>query len=129
MALFFYYLITIMSENCLFCKIINGEIPSKKIYEDDDVFAFYDVAPQAPVHFLVVPKRHIASIMDMNESDCELVGKLLYRGQQIAKDLGLEVPGARFVFNCKADAGQTVFHIHLHVLGGQAMGWPPFPTK
>ena len=116
-----------MSENCLFCKIIKGEIPSKKIYEDDDVFAFYDIAPQAPVHFLVVPKRHIATIMDMQPADCELVGKMLYRAQIIAKELGIEESGARFVFNCKADAGQTVFHIHLHVLGGQVMGWPPFP--
>ena len=91
-----------MSENCLFCKIIKGEIPSKKIYEDDDVFAFYDIAPQAPVHFLVVPKRHIATIMDMKPEDCELVGKMLYRAQLIAKDLGLEEGGARFVFNCKA---------------------------
>ena len=98
-----------MSENCLFCKIIKGEIPSKKIYEDDDVFAFYDIAPQAPVHFLVVPKRHISTIMDMKPEDCELVGKMLYRAQIIAKELGLEESGARFVFNCKADAGQTVF--------------------
>ncbi len=126
-ALPFTILIYTMSDNCLFCKIIKGEIPSKKIYEDDDVFAFYDVAPQAPVHFLVVPKRHIASLMDMKPEDCELVGKLLYRGQQIAKDLGLEESGARFVFNCKEDAGQTVFHIHLHVVGGQKLGWPPFP--
>ena len=116
-----------MSENCLFCKIIKGEIPSKKIYEDDDVFAFYDIAPQAPVHFLVVPKRHISTIMDMQPTDCELVGKMLYRAQLIAKELGIEESGTRFVFNCKADAGQTVFHIHLHVLGGQVMGWPPFP--
>ena len=92
-----------MSENCLFCKIIKGEIPSKQIYEDD-------------------------TIMDMKPEDCELVGKMLYRAQLIAKDLGLEESGARFVFNCKADAGQTVFHIHLHVVGGQAMGWPPFPA-
>ncbi|MBO4436644.1 MAG: HIT domain-containing protein, partial [Fibrobacter sp.] len=91
--------------------------------------AFYDIAPQAPVHFLVVPKRHISTIMDMKPEDCELVGKMLYRAQLIAKDLGLEEGGARFVFNCKADAGQTVFHIHLHVVGGQAMGWPPFPSK
>ena len=126
---FFATIIYTMSENCLFCKIIKGEIPSKKIYEDDDVFAFYDIAPQAPVHFLVVPKRHIATIMDMKPEDCELVGKMLYRAQIIAKELGLEESGARFVFNCKADAGQTVFHIHLHVVGGQAMGWPPFPSK
>ena len=79
------------------------------------------------MHFLVVPKRHIATIMDMKPEDCELVGKMLYRAQIIAKELGIEESGARFVFNCKADAGQTVFHIHLHVLGGQVMGWPPFP--
>ena len=118
-----------MSENCLFCKIIKGEIPSRKIYEDDDVFAFYDVAPQAPVHFLVVPKRHIATIMDMQPEDATLMGKMLYRAQVIAKELGLEESGARFVFNCKENAGQTVFHIHLHVIGGVNMGWPPFPTK
>ena len=128
-GLSFYYFILTMSENCLFCKIIKGEIPSKKIYEDDEVFAFYDIAPQAPVHFLVVPKRHISTIMDMQPADCELVGKMLYRAQIIAKELGIEESGARFVFNCKADAGQTVFHIHLHVLGGQVMGWPPFPAK
>ena len=89
-----------MSENCLFCKIIKGEIPSKKIYEDDDVFAFYDIAPQAPVHFLVVPKRHISTIMDMQPADCELVGKMLYRAQIIAKELGIEESGARFVIIC-----------------------------
>lgn len=114
---------------CLFCKIIKGEIPSKKIYEDDDVYAFYDIAPQAPVHFLVIPKKHIESAMAMQPEDSEIVGKVLYRGQQIAKDLGLEESGARFVFNCKEDAGQTVFHLHMHVVGGQKFGWPPFPKE
>ncbi|MEE0876581.1 MAG: histidine triad nucleotide-binding protein [Fibrobacteraceae bacterium] len=118
-----------MSENCLFCKIIRGEIPSKKIYEDDDVFAFYDIEPQAPVHFLVVPKHHIPTLMDMQPCDSEIMGKLLYRAQVLAKELGLEESGARFVFNCKAEAGQTVFHIHLHVLGGRQMGWPPYPPE
>lgn len=118
-----------MSENCLFCKIIKGEIPSKKIYEDDDVFAFYDIAPQAPVHFLVIPKKHISSLMEMQVEDCELMGKMLFQAQRIAKELGLEESGARFVFNCKEDAGQTVFHIHLHVVGGQKLGWPPFPVQ
>lgn len=116
-----------MTDNCLFCKIIRGEIPSKKIYEDEDVFAFYDIEPQAPVHFLIIPKHHINSLMDMKEEDSLVMGKLLFRAQCIAKDLGLEEPGARFVFNCKADAGQTVFHVHLHVLGNKKMGWPPFP--
>ena len=111
--------------DCLFCKIIAGEIPSKKIYEDEDVFAFYDIAPQAPVHFLVVPKTHIAHVMDLKEEHVELMGKMLFCAQNIAKDLGLENNGARFVFNCKESAGQTVWHIHLHVLGGRDFEWPP----
>lgn len=118
-----------MSENCLFCKIIRGEIPSKKIYEDEEVFAFYDIEPQAPVHFLVIPKRHIPSLMDMQVEDSKIMGTLLFRAQKIAKELGLEEAGARFIFNCKADAGQTVFHVHLHVLGGKKLGWPPYPPE
>ncbi len=117
-----------MSENCLFCKIIKGEIPSKKIYEDEDIYAFYDIAPQAPVHFLVIPKKHIESAMAMEETDVTIVGKMMFQAQRIAKELGLEECGARFIFNCKADAGQTVWHLHLHVLGGRIMGWPPFPA-
>ncbi|MFA6836164.1 MAG: histidine triad nucleotide-binding protein [Fibrobacteraceae bacterium] len=111
--------------DCLFCKIIKGEIPSDKVYEDDDVFAFRDINPQAPVHFLVIPKKHITSLMDMNEEDSGILGKMLYRAELIAKEEGLEEKGARFIFNCKEDAGQTVWHIHLHVLGGRKFGWPP----
>lgn len=111
--------------DCLFCKIIKGEIPSNKVYEDDDVFAFRDINPQAPVHFLVIPKKHITSLMDMNEEDSGILGKMLYRAELIAKEEGLEKKGARFIFNCKEDAGQTVWHIHLHVLGGRKFGWPP----
>lgn len=113
--------------DCLFCKIIAGEIPSQKLYEDDDFYAFRDVAPQAPVHFLVVPKKHIPTLMDMAPADSELLGKMLYRAQEVAKEAGLESSGARFIFNCKEDAGQTVFHLHLHVLGGKKFGWPPYP--
>jgi len=111
--------------DCLFCKIITGEIPSKKIYEDEDVFAFHDISPQAPIHFLVIPKKHIPHVMELKEEDSTLMGKMLFQAQKIAKELGLEPNGARFVFNCKESACQTVWHIHLHVLGGRDFGWPP----
>lgn len=111
--------------DCLFCKIIAGEIPSKKLYEDDEFYSFFDINPQAPVHFLIIPKKHITSVMDMTAADASLLGRMLYRAQILAKAEGLEEGGARFVFNCKADAGQTVWHIHLHVLGGRQFGWPP----
>lgn len=122
----FLYTFARMSD-CLFCKIISGEIPSKKLYEDDEFLAFLDTAPQAPTHFLVVPKKHIPTLMDMAPEDSLTVGKMLYCAQQVAKGQGLEKPGARFIFNCKEDAGQTVFHLHLHVLGGRKFGWPPYP--
>jgi histidine triad (HIT) family protein len=111
--------------NCIFCKIIAGEIPSKKIYEDDDILAFHDVQPQAPVHFLVIPKKHIPNIMELEAQDSPLMGKILHKAQSIAKELGCEEKGARFVINCKSDGGQTVSHLHLHVLGGRQMAWPP----
>lgn len=111
--------------DCLFCKMISGEIPVRKIYEDEDVFAFYDIAPQAPIHFLVIPKKHIPHVMLLEEDEALLMGKMLFQGQKIAKELGLESSGARFVFNCKEDASQSVWHIHLHVLGGRKFDWPP----
>jgi histidine triad (HIT) family protein len=111
--------------NCVFCKIIDGAIPSKKIYEDDEMLAFHDVSPQAPIHFLVIPKKHVPNIMEMEEADSILMGKILYKAQSIAKELGCEENGARFVINCKSDGGQTVDHIHLHVLGGRSLDWPP----
>ncbi len=89
--------------DCIFCKIVSGSIPSKKIFEDDDIFAFYDVDPKAPVHFLVIPKKHIANIMECN--DTALLGKLLHKAQAIAKELGLGDNGARFIINCKKDGG------------------------
>ena len=112
-------------ENCIFCKIVSGEIPSKKIYEDDELLAFHDITPAAPVHFLVIPKRHIANIMDTDETDSPLLGRLLYRAQKLAAELGCEENGARLVNNCKSDGGQSVDHLHFHVLGGRKLTWPP----
>ena len=103
---------------CIFCKIAAGEIPSTKVYEDAEFCAFKDLNPQAPVHILLIPKKHISSLLELQEADATLMGKLLFRGQKIAKEQGLGESGVRFVFNCKDDAGQTVHHIHCHILGG-----------
>jgi histidine triad (HIT) family protein len=111
--------------DCLFCKILAGEIPCNKIYEDEDMLAFHDISPQAPVHFLVIPKRHIPNIMETKGEDALLLGKLLHRAQAILAGLGCAEKGGRFVINCKSDGMQTVEHIHVHVLGGRALGWPP----
>jgi histidine triad (HIT) family protein len=111
--------------SCLFCNIIAGEIPSSKVYEDDRLFAFNDINPQAPMHVLVVPKQHIATRNDLSAAEDGLVGAMVRAGAQIARDRGFDGPGFRTVFNCNAQAGQTVFHIHLHVLGGRTLTWPP----
>jgi len=111
--------------SCLFCRVIAGELPSKKVYEDETLFAFHDINPQAPVHVLVVPKAHIATLNDLGPGDQDLVGQVVRRAAAIAKDLGIDARGYRTVFNCNREAGQTVFHIHLHLLGGRAMAWPP----
>jgi histidine triad (HIT) family protein len=110
---------------CLFCSIINHEINASIVYEDDLVVAFNDINPQAPTHVLIVPRRHIASLSDLTAADNELVGELVRRAAAIAKDRGLAAGGFRTVFNTNRDAGQTVFHIHLHLLGGRTMHWPP----
>jgi histidine triad (HIT) family protein len=111
--------------SCLFCKIVAGEIPATKVYEDDQVIAFNDINPQAPVHVLVVPKRHISTLNDLSAADDGLVGAMVRAGAAVAKERGVDGPGFRTVFNCNAQAGQTVFHIHLHVLGGRILTWPP----
>jgi histidine triad (HIT) family protein len=108
----------------LFDKIIRREIPAKIIYEDDQVIAFHDIAPQAPVHFLVVPKKAIATLADLAQEDVPLAGHILYTAQRLAKELGCE-EGFRVVMNCNEMGGQTVYHIHLHVLGQRQMNWPP----
>jgi histidine triad (HIT) family protein len=110
--------------DCLFCKIVKGEIPSKKVYEDDEFFAFHDINPQAPTHVLVIPRRHVASLDEAVDGDHALLGRLLLKCQHLAKELGI-AGGYRVVNNCGASAGQSVFHVHFHLLGGRAMGWPP----
>jgi histidine triad (HIT) family protein len=115
-----------MSENdCLFCKIASGEIDANVIHETNDVIAFRDINPQASTHVLIIPKRHIATINDITSADEETIGKLYVAARDIAAAEGIAEPGYRAVMNCNAAAGQTVFHIHLHLLGGRDLGWPP----
>lgn len=109
--------------DCLFCNIISGDIPADIIYQDDDVLAFNDINPQAPVHFLVIPKKHIATTNHLQLADAELVGKLYLAAQKILGEKNQD--SYRLVMNCNEQAGQTVFHIHLHVLAGRNMHWPP----
>ncbi len=107
--------------DCIFCKIVNGEIPSNKVYEDDNVLAFKDLNPQMPVHILVIPKKHIESIIDLKEEDEKLVGKVFTAINKIANDIGVDKEGFRVISNCGQDAGQTVKHLHFHVLAGKKM--------
>lgn len=111
--------------DCIFCKIIAGTIPARIVYQDDAVLAFRDLNPQAPVHVLVIPRKHIATVNDLEADDAELIGKLFVAAREIAKDETVATPGYRLVMNTNAGAGQSVFHIHLHLLGGRPMGWPP----
>ena len=113
-----------MATDCLFCKICQGDIPAKKMYEDEQVMAFWDISPQAPVHFLVIPKKHIAGPAAMREEDASLVGRLLHVASRQAAEHGVG-DHFRMVMNNGTEAGQTVFHMHLHVLGGRKMDWPP----
>lgn len=110
---------------CLFCRIIAGEVPASKIYEDAHVVAFNDVNPQAPMHILVVPREHIETLNDLSPAHDALVGEMTRRAAALAAERGYSVSGYRTVFNCLGDAGQAVFHIHLHVLGGRKLSWPP----
>jgi histidine triad (HIT) family protein len=112
-------------KDCLFCKIIEGKIPGKMLHNDERVVAFMDVNPQAPLHALVIPRRHIATLNDLEPGDDGLIGAIVRRAAAIAKQHGYDAKGYRTVFNCNAEAGQSVWHIHLHVLGGRRFTWPP----
>jgi len=109
----------------LFCKILDGDIPADIIYESDLAIAFRDVNPQAPVHVLIIPRNHIATINDLDTDDAAMVGGLFMAAKEIARDEGLADDGYRVVMNCNAAAGQSVFHLHLHLLGGRSLAWPP----
>ena len=113
------------SPSCIFCRIASGEIPSRRAHEDPEIVAFEDVNPQAPVHVLVVPRAHIATLNDLDPASGEFIGRMILVGRKVAREKGLGDRGYRLVWNCLEEAGQSVFHIHLHVLGGRPMGWPP----
>jgi histidine triad (HIT) family protein len=114
-----------MNENCLFCRIAAHAAPAKILHEDEHAIVIQDVNPQAPLHALVIPKRHIATLNDLAPGDDALVGELFRRAAAVARERGVADRGYRTVFNCNREAGQSVFHIHLHVLGGRPLGWPP----
>ena len=111
--------------DCLFCKIANGEIPADIVHQDERLVAFKDINPQAPTHILVIPRKHIATLNDLSAQDDGLVGEMVRRAGLIGKELGHAEEGYRTLLNCNAGAGQSVFHIHLHLLGGRVMTWPP----
>jgi len=110
---------------CLFCEIVAGRIPAKVAFQDDDVMAFHDINPQAPTHTLIIPRKHITSLLDLSPQDDALVGSLVRKARDIAQKVGLAENGFRLVFNCGEDAGYSVYHIHLHLVGGRKLGWPP----
>jgi histidine triad (HIT) family protein len=111
--------------SCLFCRIIAGEIPGKFLHQDDRIVVLQDINPQAPLHVLVIPRKHVATLNDLSQEDDGLIGEMLRRAAIVAREHGVADSGYRAVFNCNREAGQTVFHIHLHVLGGRSLGWPP----
>ena len=110
---------------CLFCNMVSGAMPCDKVYENEYVLAFRDIDPKAPTHILIIPKKHIKTLNEINKNDQDLLGELLLTAKKIAKDEGIDTSGYRTVFNCNSDGGQTVFHIHMHLLGGRQMAWPP----
>ena len=110
---------------CLFCEIVAGRTPSRIAYQDESVLAFHDLHPQAPTHILLIPRKHITSLLELQPEDDALVGSLVRRARDLARELGFSEQGFRLVFNAGADAGYSVFHIHLHLLGGRSLGWPP----
>ncbi|MDH5302025.1 MAG: histidine triad nucleotide-binding protein [Gammaproteobacteria bacterium] len=111
--------------DCLFCKIVAGKIPANEVYRDDDVVAFRDISPQAPKHLLIIPTEHVATLNDFDQAHQMVLGKMLLTAQKLAKAEGFADSGYRTVINCNQDGGQTVYHTHMHVLGGRAMKWPP----
>ncbi|WP_330925371.1 histidine triad nucleotide-binding protein [Candidatus Sororendozoicomonas aggregata] len=111
--------------SCLFCKMVTGEIPTDKVCEDDDVLAFNDINPAAPTHVLIIPKKHTSTLNDVSGQDQLLLGKIMVRASRLAEELGIAEEGYRVVMNCNRNGGQSVYHIHLHLLGGRAMQWPP----
>jgi histidine triad (HIT) family protein len=110
---------------CLFCEIAAGRVPAKKAYEDDDLLAFHDINPQGPTHVLVIPKKHIASLLEVGPQDDPILGAMVRRARELAREAGIAERGFRLVFNCGAEAGYSVYHLHLHLVGGRPMGWPP----
>jgi len=115
----------VVDENCIFCKIAAGQIPSKIVYSDEDVVAFEDTNPQAPYHILLIPRNHIASMADLTAEDGPMLASLFTTAAKLARDMGFDKRGYRFVTNVGPDAGQSVFHLHFHLLGGRKFGWPP----
>ncbi len=109
--------------DCLFCKILKKEIPSKSVFEDENIYAFHDINPQAPAHVLIIPKKHVPGVAELGPEDEKMAGRLIFEAKRIAGSLGLK--SYRLVFNSGPEAGQSVFHIHLHLLGGRRMSWPP----
>lgn len=111
--------------DCIFCKIAAGQIPAAMLYDDGEVLVFRDINPEASVHLLIIPRRHIPTLNDLTEADAALIGRLYLAGKQVAAKLGVAESGYRMVTNCNRDAGQIVFHVHMHLLAGREMGWPP----
>lgn len=111
--------------DCIFCKIVNGQIPAEIIYQDDEVIAFNDLHPQAPQHKLIIPKKHISTLNDLTDDNQAIIGQMAMAAKKLAKQLNIDEKGYRLVMNCNSGAGQTVFHIHMHLLGGRVMNWPP----
>jgi histidine triad (HIT) family protein len=111
--------------DCLFCRIASGEIPSRQVLSEDDLVAFEDINPQAPVHMLLIPRKHIPTLNDLTPEDDLLVGRLVRAASRLAREHGIAEPGYRVILNCNAQAGQSVWHVHLHLLGGRNLRWPP----
>ena len=112
-------------DNCIFCKIVKGEIPSEKVYEDEEILVFKDIQPAAPIHVVVIPKKHINNLNEINEEDSKIIGNIFISIKKVADKLGMSENGYRVVSNCGKDGGQTVEHIHFHLLGGRSLQWPP----